>query len=355
MSELPVVAEVVRSGFVEGRHRGSVVGLAADGSRMFVVGDADVPVLPRSSNKPMQLVAMVRAGLDVDGELLAIGAGSHAGEAPHRAAVRRILAGAGLEVSALRTPPAWPLDDMEREAYLRAGEEASRIAMNCSGKHAAMLATCVVRGWPTESYRDPDHPLQVLIRETIEELAGEPVASVAVDGCGAPVFPISLAGLARAFRTLVLAAPGTPEARVAAAMRAHPMYVAGSRRADTLLMNGLPGLLAKGGAEGVRAVALPDGRAVALKIEDGAERACGPVLAAALQRVGAAAVFVGDAPVLDEIGIEPVLGGGVPVGTVRPTALVTGPGEGHAGCAPQAGALAAVVQSAGAAASDSTV
>ncbi|MGH3341611.1 MAG: asparaginase [Carbonactinosporaceae bacterium] len=326
MSELPVVAEVVRSGFVEGRHRGSVVGLAADGSRGFAVGDADVPVLPRSSNKPMQLVAMVRAGLGLEGELLAIGAGSHSGEAAHREAVRRILAGAGLGVAALRTPPAWPLDEAERDACLLAGERPSPIAMNCSGKHAAMLATCVVRGWPTESYRDPGHPLQVLIRETIEELAGERVASVAVDGCGAPVFAISLAGLARAFRALVLAAPGTPEGRVADAMRAHPMYVAGSRRSDTLLMRGLPGVVAKGGAEGVRAAAFPDGSAVALKIEDGAGRACGPVLAAALRRIGGAGVVGAAAQVLAEIGTEPVLGGRVRVGTVRPTVLLTGPG-----------------------------
>jgi L-asparaginase II len=183
--------------------------------------------------------------------------------------------------------------------------------MNCSGKHTAMLAAAALRDWPLESYLDPDHPLQRVIRTVVEEAAGEPVAAVGVDGCGAPLMAISLTGLARAFRSFVLAVPGTPERRVADAMRAHPEYVAGTHRHDTWLMREIPGVLAKAGAEAVQALALPDGRSLALKVEDGSVRALGPVLARALRLMGVTA------PVVDRIGRTPVLGGGQEVGEVR--------------------------------------
>jgi L-asparaginase II len=306
-----VLAELVRSGFVEGLHRGSLVALAADGSVAFAHGDVAKPILPRSSNKPMQAAAMLRAGLRLEGELLALVAASHGGEPFHLDGVRRILAGAGLGPGALRTPPSLPLDDEQRQAYLASGGIPDPLVSNCSGKHAAMLATCVARGWPLDRYRDPGHPLQQAVRETVEELAGEPVAATGVDGCGAPVLAISPTGLARAFRALVLAASGTPERRVADAARAFPHHVGGTRRGESVLMAGVPGLLAKPGAEAVYAAALPDGRAVALKITDGNARACLPVLTAALRRLGV------DAPVLDRLGEGAVLGGGRPVGVVR--------------------------------------
>ena len=146
---------------------------------------------------------------------------------------------------------------------------------------------------------------------TIERLAGEPVRHVAVDGCGAPQHALTLPGLARAFARLVTAAPGTPERRTADAARAHPELVGGTGRDVTLLMRGIPGLLAKDGAEGVYAAALADGSAVALKIDDGAGRPRGPVLVAALRALGATG------NVLDELATLPVLGGGRPVGVVR--------------------------------------
>jgi L-asparaginase II len=198
-----------------------------------------------------------------------------------------------------------------REAYLLGGGRADPIVANCSGKHAAMLATCAARGWPTDSYLDPEHPLQASIIDEVERLSGEEVAATGVDGCGAPVLAISLTGLARSFRAHVLADEDSPERRVADAMRAHPEYVGGTQRTETLLMAGIPGLLAKPGAEAVFAVALPDGRACALKITDGQQRACGPVLVTALRRLGV------DAPVLDRVGTVLVLGGGRPVGEVR--------------------------------------
>ncbi|MGP4109996.1 asparaginase [Streptomyces sp. 4N509B] len=307
--EPPVLAEVVRSGFVEGRHRGSLVVLAADGSPTRTLGDVTSPVSPRSSVKPLQAAAMLAAGARLAGERLALAAASHSGETFHRVLVARMLAEQGLDESDLACPPV-PVPGAAP------GADASRIAMNCSGKHTGMLAACLARDWPTATYTDPEHPFQVLVRETVETAAGERVAHVGVDGCGAPLLAFSLTGLARAFRGLVLAEPGTPERRVADAMRAHPEFVAGTGRSDTLLMRGVPGVLAKIGAEGVQAVALPDGRALAFKIEDGDPlgRARGPVLAAALAGLG-----VNAPAVLDELADSPVRGGGRRVGEVRAT------------------------------------
>jgi L-asparaginase II len=308
---VPVVAEVVRSGFVEGHHRGTVVALAADGEPVLVVGDPHRPVFPRSSNKPMQAVGMLEAGLDLDGELLALACASHSGEAFHLAGVRRILDGAGLGEAALQTPAELPVDETEKLSYVAAGGVPSPLAMNCSGKHAAMLATCVANDWPTATYRDPGHPLQQCLRRAVERLAGEPVTAVGVDGCGAPLFALSLTGLARAFAALATAPAGTPEHRVATAIRRHPQWLGGTRRDVTRLLAGVEGLIAKDGAEGVYAAALPDGRVAALKIDDGGQRARPPVMVAALRALGV------DAPVLDELAEAPLLGGGTAVGAVR--------------------------------------
>ncbi|MDI3407408.1 asparaginase [Streptomyces cavernicola] len=307
----PVLAEVVRSGFVEGRHRGSLVVLAADGSVERSVGDVSAPVFPRSANKPMQAAAVLRAGLDLSGERLALASASHSGEPFHLDLVRTMIGEFGLTESALQCPPDLPFDATEAEAYLAGGSVRDRVAMNCSGKHAAMIAACAGRGWDQESYLDPEHPLQLLVRDVIEEAAGEPVAATGTDGCGAPLMAISLTGLARSFRHFVLAEPGTPERRVADAMRAHPEYVAGTRRPDTWLMQAVPGVLSKMGAEAVQAVALPDGRALAFKVDDGAVRALGPILARVLEQLDV------QTPALTRIGAAPLLGGGREVGEIR--------------------------------------
>jgi len=309
----PVVAEVVRSGFTESRHRGTVAGLAADGRQVIGVGRTDVPLLPRSANKPLQATAMLRCGLSLDAELLALAAASHSGEDFHVDGVRKILSGAGLSEDDLRCPASWPLHTPTAHRLIARGEPASRIRMNCSGKHAAMLATCAANGWPTASYTDPGHPLQQAIRRTIEELAGQRSAVTGVDGCGAPLFGLTLAGLARAYRSLVLAAPGTPERRVADAMRAYPEWTSGTDRDERRLMNAVRGLLVKSGAEGVDAFALGNGHAGAVKIDDGGQRARVPVTVAALRLLGAA--------VPDDLGTVPVTGGDAVVGQVRAVGL----------------------------------
>jgi L-asparaginase II len=310
-TELPVLAEVIRSGFVEGHHRGSLVLLDADGAVDFALGEVAAPVFPRSANKPMQAEALLRAGLDLDGELLALAAASHSGETFHLDGVRKILASADLDEGALQTPPDLPLDPTEAEHWLRGGGTRDPLLMNCSGKHAAMLAVCVRNGWPLESYLDLSHPLQQLVLEVVRDASGESVDHIGIDGCGAPLMALSLTGLARAFRSYVLAEPGTARRQVADAMRAHPQYVAGTRRPDTWLMREVPGTLSKMGAEAVQAVALADGRALAFKIDDGAGRALGPVLARALRMLGV------DAPVVDRIGDAPLMGGPERVGEIR--------------------------------------
>ncbi|NVI89347.1 asparaginase [Actinomadura sp. BRA 177] len=309
----PVLVEVERSGFVESRHRGTAVGLAADGGVAVRVGRPDVAIFPRSANKPMQAVAMLRCGLDLDDELLALAAGSHSGEDFHVEGTEKILAGAGLVAGDLRCPESWPIDPEAQQAVARDGGGPSRVRMNCSGKHAAMLATCVAAGWPIETYLDPEHPLQLAVRGVVEELSGETVTAVGIDGCGAPLFAVSTAGVARAFRGLVLAGAGTPERRVADAMRTHPQWTSGTRREERQLMDAVPGLLVKCGAEGVDAFAFADGRAGAVKIDDGAMRARTPVTVALLRALG-----LGEAAALDELAVVQVRGGDGVVGAVRP-------------------------------------
>lgn len=305
------LAHLVRGGLVEGVHHGSVVVLEPDGGIAFQAGDPEAAIYPRSALKPLQAVAMVRAGLPLTGELLALAAASHSGEERHLAGARRILATAGLTEADLGNTPDLPYDPAVRDAWLRDGNGPTRLTQNCSGKHAAMLLTCHVRDWPTTGYLDPAHPLQRAIAATIEELTGQPVAGATVDGCGAPLFSVSLHGLARAVARVAAAAPDSPEGRVAAAMREHPEMVAGTRRDVTRLMRAVPGLLAKDGFEGVQIVGLADGRAVAVKIADGGDRARMPVTAAALVRAGV------DPAALAEFATTPVLGGGRPVGGVE--------------------------------------
>ena len=307
----PVLVELVRSGVVESVHRASVLAVDPDGQPVLALGEVDVPVLPRSANKPLQAVGLLEAGwTPPDEQCLALATASHSGEPPHLEVVLRTLAAAGLDASALQCPAQLPLSEAAAHVLLRSGGEASRLTLNCSGKHAAMLATAAASGQALEHYLDADAPVQQALTAALERLAGEPVRHVAVDGCGAPQHALTLTGLARAFT--VLATGDGARARTAAAMRARPDLVGGTGREVTDLMAGVPGLVAKDGAEGVFAAALPDGGAVAVKVSDGANRAAVPVLVAGLRALGA------EADVLDRLARAPVLGGGAPVGELRP-------------------------------------
>lgn len=302
------IAEVVRSGFAESFHRGSVAVLDATGKLVASAGDPHGAIFPRSSNKLMQATGMLRAGfVPADDAELALAAASHHGEPMHTDRVAAMLARAGLSPDHLACPPDLPSDPDARRTVAAPG----RIYMNCSGKHAAMLLTCLAAGWPTADYTDPDHPLQVALRQEVERLSGESVAAVGVDGCGAPVLAISLTGLARAFWNAVSAPETAPERRVADAMRAHPELISGTGAADARLMRAIPGLLSKSGAEGVAAVAVPGVGAVALKVDDGAERARLPVMVQALAQLGL------QNEQLTAAADTPLFGGGRVVGAVR--------------------------------------
>ncbi|MEV0383770.1 asparaginase [Nonomuraea sp. NPDC050643] len=311
MRELAVLAEVVRSGFVESVHYGSAVGLGPSGRAEVALGRVDAPVLPRSSAKPFQALACLTAGAALAGPRLAIAAGSHTGEDFHVGLVGELLADYGLGFEALACPVSWPEDRATMEELVRRGEGVSRERMNCSGKHAAMLAACVANGWDVPGYLSSVHPLQLRVRSVTEELAGEKAAHVAVDGCGAPLFGLSLTGLARAVQGLVVAAPGSAPRQVADAMRGHPEYVGGTGHQNTELMRALPGAVVKGGAEGVLVVALESGHSAAVKVIDGSPRATTVVALDVLRLMGC---DVGGAEAFQRVE---VLGGGVAVGEIR--------------------------------------
>ena len=304
------VAVTHRSGVAESVHFGAVVALAADGSIAFSAGDPRVEIYPRSSNKPLQAVAMVEAGLHLPPDLLALVCASHGGTTLHLDAARRILATVGLDENALRNTPDYPLDTAAARAIVRAGTGRTSLQQNCSGKHAGMVATCVVNGWPTGTYLEPGHPLQSAITARLPSLIDDEVVHVGVDGCGAPAHVLSLLGLASAFRAIATGAAGRAGDDVAAAMRSNPVMVGGDDRDVTHFMRHVPGLVAKDGAEGVFAAALPDGRAVALKIADGANRARPPLMLAALRELGV------DVTAVEPTVREMVMGHGRAVGEV---------------------------------------
>lgn len=305
----PVVAEVWRGDVLECLHHGSVAVTGPEGKPRLAVGRIDSPMLPRSALKPLQAVAMLRYGLDVAGAELALVGASHSAEAFHLDGVLSILDGAGMSASALQTTPAMPGDAAALADWLRAGRDKEPLAHCCSGKHAGMLRTCVRNGWSTQTYLSSEHPLQVALHHTVAQLTGDDLPGSVPDGCGAPAFAVTLAGLARAFGRLAAAADG-PEQLVADAFRLHPEYVSGTARAESTLHREVSGLICKSGAEGVLAVGLDDGTGIAIKISDGADRATVAVLVAILGDLGLAT------PALESLDPYPVLGHGLPVGRI---------------------------------------
>jgi L-asparaginase II len=270
----------VRSGFDESLYHGAAVAIGADGSIIASVGDPTVPIYPRSSLKPLQATAMVELGLALPDHLLAIVCASHDGAAPHLDAVSTVLDLFDLEVGDLRNTPSYPLDDATSLAARRAGVAASSLQQNCSGKHAGMLATCRINGWPVESYLASEHPLQVAITQSMER-HGSRVHHVGVDGCGAPTHVLALDDLARSF-----AAIARSDSTVPASMVARPDLVGGPTRDVTIWMRAIPGLMAKDGADGVVGAALPDGRAFALKVASGHDGARRAAIAQGLRTLG---------------------------------------------------------------------
>jgi len=301
-----VLAEYVRDGVVESVHRGYLLALNADGSVNLALGSSEQLIFPRSCVKSMQGAAMVRAGLKLEPRLLALGCSSHSGTEMHLTAVREILSMAKLDESALQSMLDKPLGDEERRAW--ADKSPTRIAMNCSGKHAAMLLTCVTNGWPIENYLDPAHPLQVAIKGELEELAQESITLISTDGCGAPLFLLSVVGLARAVRAIIISTDPVHKS-VLDASRAFPQMVAGKGRLTTQMMEAVPGLYMKDGAEAVEVASMPDGRTLVFKVSDGSLRPFRVLVHAGLKRLGI------DSP----YEAENVLGGDRVIGAIRAT------------------------------------
>jgi len=274
-----VLAEVTRDEVVESQHRGHLVLLNADGTLKMSRGNPATLIYPRSSIKSIQASAMLRAGLSLEPRLLALVAASHSGSQMHQSAVLEILAMGGLDEKALLNTHDRPLGEDERRDW---GSKApTALAQNCSGKHAGMLLTCVINGWSIHNYLDPEHPLQVLCRQELENLASEQVSLVSVDGCGAPLFLISMLALAEAIHEVTISKDPIHHS-VLRACRDFPEMVAGNDRLTTRKMSELPGLFMKEGAEGVMVGSMPDGRTFAFKIEDGSARALGALVVAAL-------------------------------------------------------------------------
>ncbi len=269
------VAVLERDGLVESRHRGIAALVGPDGKIIDHLGQAKRVIYPRSAVKPLQVVAMRRAGLDLAGEELAICAGSHHGTGRHIALVEGILAGAGLDQNALQCPPAWPGNPSARAE----AKTESRAAFNCSGKHAGFLAASKAAGWDTETYLDANHPLQALVAEVLVEFSGEAILHSTVDGCGAPLHTITVEGLARAIAKFTSSEP-----EIVDAMLANPWAVGDSTSPDAIIMK--HGLVAKLGAEGVFVIGLKSGHGVAVKIADGSLRAAPLVALRLLNRNG---------------------------------------------------------------------
>lgn len=319
------LAVATRGGFTESRHAGSAVVLSPTGERLLSLGAPDELVYARSALKPLQTIASMNAGAELQGAQIALASGSHTGSFEHMKVAQGILDEAGLTADALLCPPAWPADEPSYHALVAAGHGKQRLAFNCSGKHAAFLWGCVKSGWDTDTYLDAEHPLQKLVLETLGTLTGEDPQHVTVDGCGAPLAAVSLVGLARAYSALGAAVENiradARAATVATAMVDYPEFVHGHGASDTVLSEVLDAVV-KRGAEGVLAVGLRSGASVAVKVLDGSNRAASLVAVRALQAAGLVDAETAGRAV--EATTFPITGGGSPVGALVPGAAFEG-------------------------------
>jgi L-asparaginase II len=311
------LAVLSRSGFEESRHIGAGVVVDGSGAVLDSVGDVGASIYPRSTMKPFQAIAVRRAGARFSHEELVLSTASHAGTAAHQSLAEHMLASFDHVEDDLGCPADLPSD---RDA-VRAATGPRKLAMNCSGKHAAMLAACRVNGWDASTYLDPAHPLQQRVAEVVTEFTGEQVDHVGVDGCGAPVFPLTITGLARGIARVVDGSDPDASALTEAVLRT-PWAIDGVGRANTVTIERL-GVFAKLGAEGVMVMGVPGRGAVAVKVLDGALRA-GTLAALTLLARNGLVDSAAAAEVIEQT-TPTVLGGGLPVGTIAPGAGLIAP------------------------------
>ncbi|MGR6089965.1 asparaginase [Brevibacterium sp. CSND-B09] len=344
------LAVVERSGFIESRHIGSAVVLDPDGSPLISLGAPDAAVFTRSSLKPLQAIAAMSLGAQLTGPAAALAAASHKSEAGHVEVVESMLETAGLSVSDLQCPSAHPADGaFRRELQERAraqGDEntdpRSPLYFNCSGKHAAFLAAARAIGADTSTYLSPDHPVQQKVAEVVAAFASEEPSAVGIDGCGAPVFALSLTGLARAVGRVIRMGSAETDVRAAGdaageedpapamgewttyeaeartlmdAVFADPWAIEGHGRPNSTVIERLR-IFAKGGAEGVIVMATKSGYSVALKCLDGSARPTSWVALNLLEKAGAfeeayrrSAMYDEQLEDLYEAIVDPVTGG----------------------------------------------
>ena len=308
------LASIDRNGLIESRHIGAFVVIDRDGSVIESGGDIDATIFPRSTIKPLQAVAALRAGADLDGVELVLASASHCGSHRHTDAVQSMLAHDHLTVDELGCPAAWPLGYNEKAERIAAGEGTQRVTMNCSGKHAAFLRACVANGWDTATYLDPTHPLQVLIREVVEEFTGTTELWPAVDGCGAPLYGMSLRALGTAIARVTDGHDANAD-RLVNAIRANAWALDGVGRDNTRVIEATDAI-AKIGAEGVLIISR-EGIAVALKCLDGSDRANTAVAVTLLARHGVIDRSVAE-DLIAEL-VEPITGGDSDVGRLLVT------------------------------------
>jgi L-asparaginase II len=302
------LVEVTRGSLVESRHRGFIAVVDAAGAVIRSLGNIGTPTWFRSAAKPFQAIPIITSGAVAHYKFtpreLAVIIGSHSGEIAHLETVLSILNKIGEDESALKCGAHAPFDDASAKRLRAENREPRALHNNCSGKHAGMLAFAKHIGEPLENYLAPDHPIQKIIHSTLARFAGAPVneIKIAVDGCGAPVFGLSVEAMARSYARLVRAEPAgiEPELAVAAgavvsAMIEYPEMVGGTRgRLDTDLMLVAKGeIISKVGAEGTHLLGVkpneryPKGLGVAIKIEDGdVRRARDPVVIETLRQLG---------------------------------------------------------------------
>lgn len=310
------LAVLTRSGMVESRHIGAAAVVDADGTLVRSLGDASASIYPRSCMKPFQALTVLRSGVSLDGPQAVLATASHAGTERHQRVVLDMLARIDATEADLLCPVDWPFD---RETA-RAAAEPRRLTMNCSGKHAGFLLACAENGWDPARYDDLDHPLQAAVRATVEDSLGEHVDQIGIDGCGAPVFALTLAGLAGGIGRLVHSATtnADPDAgHLARAVFSDAWAIDGPGRANTVTIDEL-GVFAKLGTEGVMVMGTRAGLGVAVKVLDGNLRA-GTLTALHLLVAEGAVDAAAAQRVLDRI-LDPVLGAGHPVGAVLPGA-----------------------------------
>jgi L-asparaginase II len=291
----PVLVEIFRGERLESFHRGAVAIVDAAGRVVWSAGDVDRPIFGRSSLKMLQALPLVESGaadaFGVSATELALACASHSGEPMHVDAVQAWLARIGCDETCLACGPHMPNNEAAARALIASGQAPSRLNNNCSGKHAGFLTLARHLGVSIEGYERPDHPVQRGALAAMAEMAGLNLADlpVAVDGCAAPAPAMPLAALALAVARIADPsglAPARAKAaqRLDAAVRAHPLFVAGTDRPCTTMIEAAGGAAsAKTGAEGVYVGVLGGlGLGVALKIDDGAGRAAETAMAAIL-------------------------------------------------------------------------